>query len=65
MPTWKRGKKESGPKAKARRIKALKSLQKDLKSNMRREDGVAVEELSDVQKKRIVKEIDILKSKVA
>lgn len=65
MPTWKRSHKDSGPKKKARRIKTLESLQKDLKSNMRREDGALVEELTDIQKKRISAEIEVLKSKIA
>lgn len=70
--TWRRSHKDQGPKAKQRRGSALLRLETQLKKGTKPVDHVknvfveygATELLTEQDRKRITKEISILKSKV-
>jgi len=62
---WRRGKKNQGPDAIARRKQALKLLEEDLKTGRLRSGGQRTEEpLEESDRKRIMNEIENLRKKI-
>lgn len=60
---WKRGKKNTGPKIKERRNRALVNLEAKLKKGLKEIKGEEIP-LNDIDKSRIQKEITTLKERI-